>query len=153
VSRRALTALALAVVVGFAGAGVAKPKKEKAEKAEKRATETSASSGKGSPCKRTRPVMQPVCSGMPPGPDRPSEVETVACDGCTSAADCTAKPQGGCTLAGNGEACEPAAAFVCRYPNDECTKDCPYCTNDGKGHAICQRVPRQMPPSAAPPRR
>jgi hypothetical protein len=81
--------------------------------------------------------------------NRPSTIDVIACDGCTSDRDCTARPKGRCALTGGG-ACQPAASYVCRYPKDVCA-DCPFCTNDGQGHAVCQRVPPSMPPSA--PRR
>jgi hypothetical protein len=77
----------------------------------------------------------------------PTTVNVTACDGCTSDADCTVKPKGRCVLVG-GQMCEPAAAYVCRYPKDLCGGDCPYCTNDGRGNAVCRRTPLPMPPSA-----
>jgi hypothetical protein len=101
---------------------------------------------KTSACKRQRKTRQPVCSGVPPVDNRPGTVEVVACDGCLSDRDCRARPKGRCALTGGG-ACQPAASYVCRYPKDVCA-DCPFCTNDGRGHALCRRVPPSMPPSA-----
>jgi hypothetical protein len=129
--------LPIAAALALSIAAVAAPKyrapQEKARAAE-------------SPCKRRRATRQPICSGVPPMGNRPNTVEVVACDGCTSDRDCTAHPKGRCVIIGGG-ACRPAAAYVCRYPKDVCF-DCPSCTNDGQGHAACQRVPPSMPPSA-----
>ncbi|UQA55167.1 hypothetical protein [Polyangium aurulentum] len=90
-----------------------------------------------------RMVSMYPCHGAPiEPPPGPEQVET--CDGCRTAADCTAMRGGEC-VEQRGNTCMPSAR-VCRYPNDECNRSCPgggvpdsRCFNDGKGRATCQR--------------
>jgi hypothetical protein len=154
---RASLSVALVVALVVAMGGDADARKRKGASATKAAATKSQKLPETPPstidCVRHRTVPHPVCSGVPPMPGRSSEPVADTCDGCMTDADCKALPGGHCQLAGSGGACQAPAAFVCRYPDDDCSRACPLCTNDGRGHALCRRGPPPPMPPSAPPRR